>query len=522
MSDTTITSEAAAPRGNLPEFTVSELSSALKRRIEESFSYVRVRGEVSGFKRHSSGHCYLALKDSDAVLDAVCWRGTAMRLTVKPEDGMEVVCTGKLTTFPGRSKYQLVIDTMELAGIGALLKLLEERKQRLAAEGLFDAERKKKLPFLPRVIGVVTSPTGAVLRDIMHRLNDRFPRPVLLWPVAVQGEAAAAQVAAAIAGFNAIAPGGGIPRPDLLIVARGGGSLEDLMAFNEEIVVRAAAASMIPLISAVGHETDTTLIDFASDRRAPTPTAAAEIAVPVRLDLIAETAAKGGRLAAGLARFFAERRMRLEGLGRGLPDPRAVIGTKTQLLDDRAERLRFATVSRLRDCRSRVAALGGRLRDPRHQMEAKSRALGDAAHRLDRAFTHFVALEAGRVAGIAQRLRPDMLDTAIDRARARYDDQAPRLDVCGCRFITRARECLDNFASRLDSLAKSHEQILERGYALVRKAGHHEVIGSAAKIPDGALLTIEFADGEVAATAGTSRRRAAKTAPAPAEQGKLL
>jgi exodeoxyribonuclease VII large subunit len=521
MSETTITGDAAA-RGNLPEFTVSELSSALKRRIEESFSYVRVRGEVSGFKRHSSGHCYLALKDSDAVLDAVCWRGTALKLTVKPEDGMEVVCTGRLTTFPGRSKYQLVIDTMELAGIGALLKLLEERKQRLAAEGLFDPARKKKLPFLPRVIGVVTSPTGAVLRDILHRLNDRFPRHVLLWPVAVQGETAASQVAAAIAGFNQIAPGGRIPRPDLLIVARGGGSLEDLMAFNEEVVVRAAAASTIPLISAVGHETDTTLIDFASDRRAPTPTAAAEIAVPVRLDLIAETAAKGGRLAAGLARLFAERRMRLEGLVRGLPDPRAVIGAKTQLLDDRAERLRFATMSRLRDWRSRVAALGGRLRDPKHQMEAKSRALGDAAHRLDRAFAHFVALERRRVVGVGERLRSDILVRAIDRARARYVDQAPRLDQGVQRVVLRRRERFENIAGRFDSHALSHRKVLERGYALVRDAERKAIV-SAAAVADGALLAIEFADGEVAATVGKAGRRAPRAStPAPAKQGKLL
>src|SRR5258705_4234107 len=241
---------AETPRPNLPEYTVSELSTALKRRIEESFSYVRVRGEISGFKRHSSGHCYLALKDEDAVLDAVCWRGTALRLTMKPEDGMEVVCTGRLTTFPGRSKYQLVLDTMELAGVGALLKLLEDRKIRLAGEGLFAADRKRKLPFLPSVIGVVTSPTGAVIRDILHRLADRFPRHVLIWPVAVQGDGAAAQVAAAIAGFNALAAGGPIPRPDLLIVARGGGSPQDPMPFNEEIVVPAPPPTAIPLISA--------------------------------------------------------------------------------------------------------------------------------------------------------------------------------------------------------------------------------------------------------------------------------
>src|SRR5580700_89255 len=281
---------------NLPEYTVSELSLALKRSIEEGFSHVRVRGEISGFKRVGSGHCYFALKDAEAVLDAVCWRQTAIRIPLKPEDGMEVVCTGRLTTYPGRSKYQLVIDSIELAGIGALLKMLEDRRQRLAAEGLFASERKKKLPFLPGVIGIVTSPTGAVIRDILHRLADRFPRHVLVWPVAVQGEGAAAQVAAAIEGFNRLVPGGRVPRPDLLIVARGGGSLEDLMPFNEEIVVRAAAASAIPLISAVGHETDTTLIDHASDRRAPTPTAAAEMAVPVRADLLNEVMNNGRRL----------------------------------------------------------------------------------------------------------------------------------------------------------------------------------------------------------------------------------
>src|SRR5436853_6140781 len=302
---------ASAPGSNLPEYSVSELSQALKRSIEDEFGQVRVRGEISGFKRVGSGHCYFALKDAEAVLDAVCWRMTAIRLALKPEDGMEVVCTGRLTTYPGRSKYQLVVDSVELAGKGALLKLLEERRQRLAAEGLFDAERKRKLPFLPEVIGIVTSPTGAVIRDILHRLADRFPRRVLLWPVAVQGEGAAAQIAAAISGFNRLAIDGPVPRPQLIIVARGGGSLEDLMPFNEEIVVRAAAASVIPLISAIGHETDTTLIDHASDRRAPTPTAAAEMAVPVRLDLVAELGGKTSRLAGGLARLFSERRLHL-------------------------------------------------------------------------------------------------------------------------------------------------------------------------------------------------------------------
>jgi len=262
-------------RNNLPEYSVSEISQAVKRTLEGAFERVRVRGEISGFKRAASGHLYFALKDEEAKLDAVCWRLSAGRLAVTPEDGLEVVAIGRVSSYPGRSSYQLVVESLELAGEGALLKLLEERRKKLAAEGLFDAARKRPLPFLPEVIGVITSPTGAVIRDILHRLEDRFPRRVLLWPVLVQGEGAKEQIAAAINGFNAIRPGGPLPRPDLLIVARGGGSLEDLWAFNEEIVVRAAAASTIPLISAVGHETDTTLIDHAADRRAPTPTAAA-------------------------------------------------------------------------------------------------------------------------------------------------------------------------------------------------------------------------------------------------------
>src|SRR5690606_5533787 len=274
-----------APGHNAGELTVSELSQAIKRTLEDRFERVRVRGEISGFKRAASGHLYLCLKDADAALDAVCWKGTAARLGIRPEDGMEVIATGRVTTFPGRSKYQLVIDSLELAGEGALLKLLEDRRRKLAEEGLFDESRKRPLPYLPEVIGVVTSPSGAVIRDILHRLADRFPRRVLVWPVLVQGQGAAAPVAAAIRGFNALEPGGRAAPPDLLIVARGGGSIEDLWAFNEEIVVRAAAESGIPLISAVGHETDTTLIDFAADRRAPTPTAAAEMAVPVRAEL---------------------------------------------------------------------------------------------------------------------------------------------------------------------------------------------------------------------------------------------
>src|SRR6187455_217427 len=281
---------------NVVEWTVSELSSALRRTVEDAYGYVRVRGEVSGFKGASpSGHVYFRLKDDKAVLEAVIWKGTFGRMRVRPEEGLDVIVSGKLTTFAGSSKYQIVIDSLEPAGIGALMKLLEERKKKLAAEGLFDEARKQLLPFLPKVIGVITSPTGAVIRDILHRLSDRFPRRVLVWPVRVQGETSAEEVAAAIRGFNALDLGGAIPRPDIIIVARGGGSLEDLWGFNEEVVVRAAAESAIPLVSAVGHETDTTLIDHAADRRAPTPTAAAEMVVPVWADLLRNVSELGGR-----------------------------------------------------------------------------------------------------------------------------------------------------------------------------------------------------------------------------------
>jgi exodeoxyribonuclease VII large subunit len=449
---------APPTQSNQPEYTVSELAAALKRSIEENFSLVRVRGEVSGFKRVGSGHCYFALKDADAVLDAVCWRTTAIRLSVQPEDGMEVVATGRLTTYPGRSKYQLIVDSIELAGRGALLKLLEDRRQRLAAEGLFAAERKKKLPFLPGVIGVVTSPTGAVIRDILHRLADRFPRRVVVWPVAVQGEHAAAQIAAAIDGFNRLQPGGPVPRPDLLIVARGGGSLEDLMAFNEEIVVRAAAASAIPLISAVGHETDTTLIDHASDRRAPTPTAAAEIAVPVRLDLVAELDGKNARLAHGLARLFNESRLHLAGLARGLPDPHDLIGAAQQRLDDRADRLRLAIRGRLQAARNQFAAA---------------------------------------------RLRPAALAADIARARARLDDAAPRLATAAARAVAEQRRAVDGLAGRLASLSDTHERRLREGYVVVRR--NDAVIADAAKVTPGPL-ELEFHDGKVDVFAGAVAR----------------
>src|SRR5882724_2718819 len=311
--------EPVAVASNLPEFTVSEISQAVKRTLETSFERVRVRGEVSKPNYHGSGHLYFSLKDEGAAIDAVCWRATLARLKLKVEHGMEVVVSGRISSYPGSSKYQIIIDSVELAGEGALLKMLEDRRKRLAAEGLFDAARKKPLPYLPEVIGVITSPTGAVIRDILHRLADRFPRRVIVWPVKVQGDDAAAQVVTAIRGFNALPEGGRVPRPDLLIVARGGGSLEDLMPFNDEEVVRAAAASAIPLISAVGHETDTTLIDFAADRRAPTPTAAAEMAVPVLRDCVETTLSLQQRLLRAASRGLDRQRRHLDALVRALP-----------------------------------------------------------------------------------------------------------------------------------------------------------------------------------------------------------
>lgn len=458
---------------NFPEFSVSEISNALKRTVEQTYDNVRVKGEISGFKRHSSGHLYFALKDSEAVLDAVCWRGSAGRLSIRPEDGMEVVATGRLTTYPGRSKYQMVIERLELAGQGALLKLLEDRKRRLAAEGLFDQARKQKLPFLPEVIGVVTSPTGAVIRDILHRLADRFPRHVLLWPVAVQGEGAAEQVAAAIAGFNRIEAGGAVPRPDLLIVARGGGSLEDLWAFNEEVVVRAVAASEIPLISAVGHETDTTLIDFVSDLRAPTPTGAAEMAVPVRRELMLQTIERGRRLITAVGRMVEERRTRLDGLSRGLPDLRRRIEDLMRVLDDRTERLLNAFPNDLARRRGVLMQIAGRLRHPREQIAQKRHALEQQATRLDGAVRAVRAAEQAR----------------LERQSLAVQQMALRLDAAVPRLIEARRNALERSAALLDSF--SYEQVLRRGFALVRDAAG-EAVTAAEPAHPGDHWTVTF------------------------------
>jgi exodeoxyribonuclease VII large subunit len=466
-----------APLSNLPEYSVSEISGALKRTVEENFALVRVRGEVSGLKFHSSGHVYFDLKDDKACLNAVIWRTTAARLRVKPQAGLEVVCTGKLSTYPGSSRYQIIVEQVELAGLGALMAMLDERRKRLAAEGLFDVTRKKALPFLPEVIGVITSPTGAVIRDIMHRLEARFPRRVLLWPVAVQGERAAGEIAAAIAGFNA--PLGCLPKPDLLIVARGGGSVEDLMAFNDEAVVRAAAASLIPLISAVGHETDTTLIDFAADVRAPTPTAAAEMAVPVRVELLAQTLDFQRRMLNGFNKGLADRQRHLTQLARVLPRPEALFATPRQRLDHAGERL------------------GGSLRQ--NLSEHGAGLLKTATLLRPRAIADRIALGRERAAALGDRSR-----------RA----QAARL--------AEARKHLAGLSRVLDGI--SYRAVLERGFALVR-GEDGELRRRAATIKPGEALTLVFSDGETKIAGegdGKSDKKLSRAKKSPVDQGSLF
>ncbi len=466
---------------NQPVYSIGEISQALKRTVEGVFSHIRVRGEISGLTRAASGHMYLSLKDADAVLDGVCWRGTAGRLKFQPEDGMEVVASGRLSTYPGRSRYQIIIDSLEVAGEGALLKMLEERRKKLLAEGLFDEDRKKNIPYIPEVIGIVTSPTGAVIRDILHRLGDRFPSRVLLAPVIVQGDGAPVQVAAAIEGFNRLSPGCPVPRPDLLIVARGGGSLEDLWAFNEEVVVRAAADSGIPLISAIGHETDTTLIDFAADLRAPTPTAAAEMAVPVRAELMAGTADLGARLLGAMSRQIDHQGTRLGGLARGLPDPRRLTEEASQRLDDKAERLRNAPANFLITRRASLQALAGGLISPARQITEKTELL-------------------------------------VARARAAQGAMG--------NFLETRTQSLSNLQRLLDGL--SYERVLERGFALINDAATGAALTSASQASPGTSLGIRFSDGQVSAQVvdqgGKKKPAPGKRKPKPSDdaQGNLL
>jgi exodeoxyribonuclease VII large subunit len=493
--------DSPAPQGNQPEYTVSELSGAVKRVIEGEFGLVRVRGEVGRVSRPASGHLYFDLKDDRSVIAAVSWKGQAARMQVRPEEGMEVVATGRMTTFPGQSKYQLIVDDVAPAGAGALMAMLEKRKAALAAEGLFDAARKQPIPYLPRVIGVVTSPSGAVIRDILHRLRDRFPRHVLVWPVAVQGQDCAAQVAAAIRGFNAIEPGGPIPRPDVLIVARGGGSLEDLWGFNEEIVVRAAAASRIPLISAVGHETDTTLIDYAADLRAPTPTAAAELAVPVRLELLATLDALGARLTRGVGQGVTSRRQRLRDLARALPRLEALLATPRQRLDASGMRLGSAlglAVTKKHRAFDRVAgrlqpqALRGLVARQRDQLAARE-------DRLIRAILTRLERRRDRLEGLAARLAP-ALSRMLGDAGRKVAEGRRDLARLGDRLDAAPRQRLQRLSDRLEALDRTrvtlgYAETLKRGYAVVR--GDGAVVTSKAAAEQAAALEIEFRDGRL-------------------------
>ncbi len=472
------------PRVNLQELTVSELSAALKRTIEDSYGYVRVRGELGKVSYHSNGHVYLDLKDDRACIAGVIWRSTAPRIKLKLEAGLEVVITGRLTTYPGRSQYQIVIETLEPAGLGALMALLEERRKKLAAEGLFDEARKQLLPYLPTLIGVITSPTGAVIRDILHRLADRFPRHVLVWPVKVQGEGSAAEVAAAIAGFNTLPEHGVLRRPDLLIVARGGGSLEDLWSFNEEIVVRAAAESLIPLISAVGHETDVTLIDFVADRRAPTPTAAAEIAVPVRADLMIDVDSLARRALACWRRNQEARRSELRSAARALPDADEVLALPRQRLDHAAAGLTRALRANAQIHHVHFSRIGGRLNQ--HLLRSN----------VERRRQRYTAVALQLRAGVAANIQAYRTRTA--RQEERVGVFAERAGRAVRNLIATRRARCERDAQLL--AAFSYRGVLARGFALVRdQAGRP--LRTAAAIAAGMPIEIEFADGRVGARA---------------------
>ncbi|MFT5060782.1 MAG: exodeoxyribonuclease VII large subunit [Dinoroseobacter sp.] len=508
-----------APRGNAHEYSVGEISGAVKRTLEGEFGRVRVRGEVGRTMLARSGHLYFDLKDDRAVLASVSWKGSVARMKIRPEEGMEVVATGRITTFPGQSKYQLIVEEVAPAGVGALMAMLEKRKAALAAEGLFAPERKQPLPYLPGVIGVVTSPQGAVIRDILHRLRDRFPREVLVWPVAVQGDACAGQVANAIRGFNAIAPGGPIARPDLLIVARGGGSLEDLWGFNEESVVRAAAESAIPLISAVGHETDTTLIDYASDRRAPTPTAAAELAVPVRLELLASVEASGARLVRAAGQGVSQRRQRLRDLSRALPRVEELVERPAQRLDDLSGRLERALLGRTRHQRLRfdgVAARFGPVALTR-LLERKTERLSSQSALLERGLRVPVTNKRRDLGKLALRLRPDLVVRVQLKLRRDFAVLAPRLSQAGARQVGDWRKRLDGLERMRQTLG--YHETLARGYAVVRD-GAGSVLTSKAKAEDATGLEIEFGDGKLSLGGGGTPARKAK--PKPPSQGTLF
>ena len=496
---------------NAPEYTVSELSGALKRTLEDRFGLVRLRGEISNYRGpHSSGHAYFSLKDQNARIDAVIWKGNFARLKAKLQEGLEVVATGKVTTFPGKSSYQIVIENLEPAGVGALMALLEERRRKLAAEGLFDEARKQLLPFLPETIGVVTSPTGAVIRDILHRIGERFPRHVLVWPVRVQGESCAAEVAAAIDGFNALPEAGALKRPDVIIVARGGGSLEDLWGFNEEIVVRAAAASLVPLISAIGHETDWTLLDHVADLRAPTPTAAAEKAVPVRAELAANLADLGRRNMAASLRLLDRRRAEVRALCRALPQGEEIIALPRQRCDQVGSTLQNAKAKAMDRRRLALAGLAHRLasQSPQAKMARAGQKLEGLEHRLARGTKAAQEQRAQKLADMSRRLgtafvaRRHLENERLTMAahRLRTLDQRLARAIDAQRALARGR------FERLDQLLHTlgYRQVLSRGFTLVRDA-EGRPLRHAAEVVAGAVLDIEFADGHRPAIAADQK-----------------
>jgi exodeoxyribonuclease VII large subunit len=498
---------------------VTELSGAIKRVIEGEFSHVRIRGEVGRVSRPRSGHIYLDLKDDKSVISGVIWKGVSAKLETQPEEGMEVIATGRITTFGGQSKYQIVIEDIKPAGMGALMALLEKRKTMLAAEGLFDPARKRPLPYLPDVIGVVTSPSGAVIRDILHRLRDRFPRKVLIWPVAVQGAKCAPEVARAIAGFNALTPGGALPRPDLLIVARGGGSVEDLWGFNEEIVARAAAASQIPLISAVGHETDTTLIDFVSDKRAPTPTAAAELAVPVRHELAAWLDSQEARMGQLLSQGLSRRNQRLRDMSRALPRPETLLDGPRQRLDRAAEKLEPALISGVQRRRVHLADVSGSLRPAtlKRMLENDRRRLAETAARLQPALARYVSAKRDRFDSRARGFRPAALAQDRQRKQQEFARLVARLSDAGQRQTRSWRQKIEALERLRETL--SYKSTLARGYAVVR--GDGQIVTGTAQAQKATLLEIEFGDGRLAVGEKPAPKRKASDTPPP-EQGSLL
>jgi len=498
---------------NSPEFSVTELSGAIKRVIEGEFSHVRIKGEVGRVSRPRSGHIYLDLKDDKSVISGVIWKGVSARLETQPEEGMEVVVTGRITTFGGQSKYQIVIEDIKPAGMGALMALLEKRKKMLAAEGLFDASLKRPLPYLPEVIGVVTSPSGAVIRDILHRLRDRFPRKVLIWPVAVQGAKCAPEVARAIEGFNALTPGGAMPRPDLLIVARGGGSVEDLWGFNEEVVARAAAASGIPLISAVGHETDTTLIDFVSDKRAPTPTAAAELAVPVRHELAAWLEGQGARMGQLLSQGLSARSQRLRDMARALPRAETLLDGPRQRLDRASEQLGPALIAAVQRHRVHLADVSGSLRPAtlRRRLDAEARQMNALTGRLAPALTRGVATKRDQYENRAGRFRPATLVRERQNKVDAFAGLSARLATVGTQRVAQWRQRLDALERLRATLG--YEATLARGFAVVR--GDGAVVTDTKGAKKATALEIQFADGRITVGGTPAPAKKRKSIPPP-------